>query len=309
MRDVVVEVSARKVRVPFECPCCANARPESELAANHTRTTGTRVVRETTRGFTFPYCVKCVNHVELWESAHTIMFGFVLSGVLLGVIAWIAVSFLAGCLLFLLALVFGFGFATRRRSLAKASCLAICVNPSAAIRYLGWSGSVSSFSCSSPEYAARFAHINARSLINVDAQLRRLLETVKLEESTDTPKAEASRPGLVAAKAAAGALPARDLVLEWVSRIEGYKGPVARRSALERALTEVTNPEQQRQLMQAASRIEVAAVLDKVDSLASVEAKKRNLQNAIDSIHADNVPDELQANELQILEARLRSLG
>lgn len=100
-----------------------------------------------------------------------------------------------------------------------------------------------------------------------------------------------------------------DPVLDWIARIEGYKGPVARRNALERALQEIHDPAAKQRLVLAASRIEVAAVLDKVDALASAAAKKRHLKKAIDDIRNDNISDELQAAELQQLEERLRSLG
>jgi ABC-type Zn2+ transport system substrate-binding protein/surface adhesin len=58
-----------------------------------------------------------------------------------------------------------------------------------------------------------------------------------------------------------------------------------------------------------ASRIEVTAVLNKVDSLASVAAKQRHLQKAIADLRSDKIPDDLQADQLRLLEARLKELG
>lgn len=49
---VIVEVSARKISVPFQCPCCGNERPDGDFVASYTRRTGKRVIHETTRGFT-----------------------------------------------------------------------------------------------------------------------------------------------------------------------------------------------------------------------------------------------------------------
>jgi hypothetical protein len=52
-------------------------------------------------------------------------------------------------------------------------------------------------------------------------------------------------------------------VLDWIARIEGYKGTEARRNALVRALEEISDPEERRRLQIAASRIETAAVLER----------------------------------------------
>lgn len=58
----------------------------------------------------------------------------------------------------------------------------------------------------------------------------------------------------------------------------------------------------------AAGRIEVAAVLDKVDGLKGVAAKKRHLEGAIATLRTDDVPDELQQEELRVLRQRLDEL-
>ena len=59
----------------------------------------------------------------------------------------------------------------------------------------------------------------------------------------------------------------------------------------------------------AASRIETAAVLEKVDGLATDAAKRRHLEKAIATLRSDNIPDELQADQLRELEERLWDLG
>lgn len=192
--------------------------------------------------------------------------------------------------------------AAQRRAQAKASCGPACVIASPAVNYLGWSGSVSTFEFAAMMYAGRFAQRNARNLINVSAELRHILDDPAL-----APPAVYVAPQIrVVRDEQRGS--ARDPVLEWIARIEGYKGPVARRNALERALAEINDSRAREQLVLAASKIEVAAVLDKVDTLASPAAKKRHLQKTIADIRADNIPDELQAAELQQLEERLRSL-
>jgi hypothetical protein len=149
----------------------------------------------------------------------------------------------------------------------------------------------------------KFAHDNARNLINVSPELRRLLQ----QPPPDPPRAIAAPPRPTPERVDSAS--SRDPLLEWIARIEGYKGPVARRNALERALAEIQDPRGRAQLVLAASRIEVAAVLDKVDGLSSSAAKRRHLQQAITALRSDNIPDELQAEELRQLEERLRSLG
>jgi uncharacterized SAM-binding protein YcdF (DUF218 family) len=306
---VIVEVSARKISVPFECPCCGNEQPEGEFLATYTRTTGKRVVRETTRGFSFPCCTRCLAHVEMWQSADAITTGFVIGGIVFALIVGFAAGGIAGIVVFGLALVVGRVLASKRRQQAKASCGPGCVAPNSSIAYLGWSGSVSSFSFASAIYAGRFAQRNARALVNVNAELRQVLEHPALAAP---PVARLMAPDPVLVPTASRSMsrqPGGDPVLDWIARIEGYKGPVARRNALERALQEVHDPDGKRRIVLAASRIEVGAVLDKVDSLASAAAKRRHLKKAIDDIRADNISDELQAAELQQLEDRLRSLG
>jgi hypothetical protein len=245
----------------------------------------------------------------MWQSADAITMGFVIGGIVLAVMVGFAAGGVAGIVVFALALVVGLVLASKRRQQAKASCGPSCVTPTTSISYLGWSGSVSSFSFASAIYAGRFAQRNAHNLINVNAELRRVLEHPALAAPPVAAPLMAPAPAVPTAPRSVSTPASGDPVLDWIARIEGYKGPVARRNALERALQEIHDPDAKRRLVLAASRIEVAAVLDKVDGLASAAAKKRHLKKAIDEISSDNIPDELQAEELQQLEERLRSLG
>jgi len=300
---VIVEVSARKFSVPFECACCSGGEPEGEMTASFTRRTGKRVIRETTRGLNFPYCHRCLAHVKLWRSAEGIKTGILVAGAIGGILIGVPTGGVPGLVVFLLSIPLALVFASKRRKEALASCNPTCATPDTAVSHLGWSGSVVTFSFAAPSYAVRFAQGNSRNLINVSPELRRVLQ----QSSSSPPRAIAPPPS--AAPQLAGPRSAQDQVLEWVARIEGYKGPVARRNALERALAEIEDPGARTQLILAASRIEVASVLDKVDSLTSTAARKRHLQKAIADIRSDNIPDELQAEELRQLEDRLRSLG
>jgi hypothetical protein len=300
---VIVEVSANKISVPFQCPCCGNDGPDGEFVASYTRSTGKRVVHHTTRGLSFPYCTPCLAHVQIWESADAITMGVIITGIIVAIIVGVSAGGTAGFVVFGISIPVALVLAARRRNQARARCGPGCAVPGVAVSYLGWSGSVKTFSFGAAVYAGRFAQRNARNLVNVSADLRRVLEHPALA----TPAVE--EPPLVPAQRTVAAPSSAAPVLDWIARIESYKGPVARRNALERALQETQDLHGRQQLVIAASRIEVAAVLDKVDSLASSAAQKRHLEKAIADVRADNIPDELQAAELQQLEERLRSLG
>jgi hypothetical protein len=300
--SVVVEVSARKFTVPHECACCG-AVPQVHLAASHTRRTGKRVIRETTRGLNFPYCTGCDAHIAKWDAASALL-GIL---VVLSALVAIGVGFGAGAAfgfgLFGALFILSFVISMRAQSNARALCAQACATPGAAVTYLEWSGSVSSFAFASQVFALKFAQANAKNLINVSMELHRLLE-----ERSATTNGSFNAQSQPEPQRTAPVPASDDLVLEWISRIENYKGAEARRNALQRALAEVTDVNGRRALVLAASRIEVAAVLDKVEALASAPAKKRHLQKAIADIRADNIPDELQAEELRQLDARLREL-
>lgn len=98
------------------------------------------------------------------------------------------------------------------------------------------------------------------------------------------------------------------LVASTLERLEAAKGPAARRNALTAALAELPQGPERHQLMLEASRIEVEAVLTKVDSLKTPSAKRRHLEAAIAKLKADELPDELQGEELRWLEAALAEL-
>lgn len=297
--SVVVEVSAHTFAVPRECACCG-AAAEVHIAASYTRVRGKRVIHETTRSVSFPYCRRCESHIARWRAAGRIPGALVALGLFVGVfVSWamFAAMALGGLALFLWQ---------RRR--ARAMCAPSCACPHVPVMNLGWSGTVTSFYFESDGYAVRFAEANARKLINVSMRLQRLLD----ERASRMP-AEVTPPRALPVRVRATPPPLpkvpADPVLEWIARIEGFKGAEARRNALKRALDEIRQPAARRELILAVTRIEVTAVLDKVDGLASQAAKRRHLEKVIADIKADEVPDELQADELEQLEQRLTELG
>jgi len=303
--SVVVEVSARTFTVPQYCACCG-ATPEAQMDAAHTRTTGVRVIREHTRSLAFPYCSRCLGHATDWSSAADVPLLIFWIGVALGVCMGIAMSnAIVALIVGLVSLVISVAVYISRRDQALAQCELSCAAVGPAVKHLGWSGSISSFAFASPPYAIRFADGNVRKLVNVSMELRRFLEqgvaVPQIEAQVAQPEVGPPRMPPPAA--------IDELALSWIARIESYKGAEARRHALARALDEVTEPRARWKLMSAASRIELTAVLDKVDSLATVAAKRRHLQKAITDMRSDVIPDELQAGQLQELERRLRELG
>ena len=89
--------------------------------------------------------------------------------------------------------------------------------------------------------------------------------------------------------------------MQWIAKIEGFKGPAARRTALSSALQAIQQHHLREQLFLEASRIEVDAALSKADALKTPAAKRRRLQAALDELLWDPVPDELQAKQLEWL--------
>jgi hypothetical protein len=305
MAWTVIEVSARAFHVPMECSCCGGGA-ETQRSASYTRTTGKRVIRQTTRGMSFPYCHRCSAHVDKWESAGGVEVLVFVIGLVASFSAGFAADGTTGFLLFLITCVLTWVAGATVKKKALAQCHPGCASPQAAVEFLGWSGAINTFRFSSSTYAIKFGQGNAKKLINVSPALAQLLQQSPAPQVAvaRTPVARSARPS------SSGVAPqvSRVSVTDWIDRIEGYKGSLARRNALERALEEVRDPRDRHQLLLAASKIEVRAVLDRVDSLKSIAAKRRYLQQAIEQLRLDNVPDELQAAELQILEQRLHSL-
>jgi hypothetical protein len=210
----------------------------------------------------------------------------------------LATRLVIGAIAFAAAALLAWSFGAARRSAARAALGPSCASPDRALAYLGWSGTTSAFSFESPTYAARFAEQNEKHLIQIDAQLRKLLEGHRI-----------ARLAVPTPAAAHLVVPPPASVHEWISRIERSRSTVERRNTLRRALDAAHEEADRAQLLEAASRIELAPILGRIDGLASPGARKHQLQRAIEEIRADNIPEELQAAEVQQLESRLRDLG
>lgn len=288
MAVVIVELAARKFALPFECPCCG-APPDTELRVT---------AKATGQGLEFPYCARCVTHAEKWDASGVASAGVMVLAIVAAVVAAIKLSVLLAIGIFVVAASLAWILRSARRAAAKAGCGESCATPGHAVTYVGWSGSTSSFSFASPTFAARFAEANPSLLANATPQLRKLLDGYrKARLAVPTPAV------------AAGVAPPPLTAREWLARIEATTGTVARRVALQRALEMIEEPQPRRELIQTVARIELAPLLDKLHRQSSPAAQRTLLATAIEQIRADNISDELQAAELEKLEARLAELG
>jgi len=175
MSGVSVEVSSRKVTVPYLCPCCCGVA-DTALAVSFTRITGVRLIRETTRELDFPYCSRCVRHsswaVAAWRAAGAAM----ACGAIIAIVLGVAASAIAGVgtAVFAAGLSVLVGLSLRAR--ARTACSPTCAGVGPAVTYHGWADNVQRFSFVSRRYAAEFAAQNERSLVNVTPQLYQLIE-------------------------------------------------------------------------------------------------------------------------------------
>jgi hypothetical protein len=299
---VIVQLSGQKFTVSLTCACC-HGDSNTEVYFSHTRTSGKRVVRETTKGFSFPYCTGCDAHSKMWEGAGALAVVSTLIGALLGVIVGIASNAPAGFAVFALTLPIAIIIKGNREKHAQGLCKPSCVVPGYAVKFLGWEGTAMTFNFSSIQFATEFAAANQRKLINTNHTLQSMIQQYQTAATSGgAAKTPTSSPPLAdLAKTGKANLPA----ISWLEKIESVKGAVTRKKAVENALLEITEPTARRDFLCAVSRIETAAVLDKVDTLTSNAAKKRHLENAIRDIEADSLPDELQAEELRQLREQL----
>lgn len=294
MPGVTVAVSARKFAVPFECPCCG-ATPDADLAIPYTSAKATPAASDTAKWLEFPYCRRCVTHAAHWESADRTSGRVLGVGVLAAIAVGIAVSWLAGSLVFLGAITLALFLVLAGRGRARAGCGPACAFPGKAVAYYGWSGNASTFAFESPTYAARFAEQNTGKLVDVTPQLRALLEGYKVARlAVPTPAA----PSLV--------VPPPLELRDWIARIESEGSGSGRRNMLKRALDTIHDPADRKRLVEIASAIEVAVIMEPIERLPSPAAKRRKLQDAIEHVRGDNLPEELQEAALRQLEAKSR---
>jgi hypothetical protein len=202
MSALTVEVSARKLTVPYFCPCCFGVA-DTALAVSFTRVTGERFVRETTRELDFPYCSRCVLHAKKWSAAWRAAAAVMAIGAIAGVAAWIGIGAAIGVGVAAAASALALLVGVTLRARARASCCPSCAGPGPAVTYHGWVDNVQKFSFASRRYAAAFAEQNEHTLVNVTPHLYQLLEQGRV--SAPPPRPAPARSAMLPASASASA--------------------------------------------------------------------------------------------------------
>jgi len=285
----IVEVASRRFAVPFQCPCCG-AAPDAELAIPVTRTKGRTLAEDSAQRLDFPYCRRCLAHVESFQGAGVVSAGITLVGILAGVAVAVFVHVIAGLLMLLAALGVAYGLLMNRRSQAAAQCSPACPSADTAVTYFGWSGSSSTFAFRSPTYTARFAEDNTVKLVHASSGLRRLLEGHRVARlAVPTP-------------AASMVVPPPRTGAEWLSRIEMAPTRSARHHDLLNALEMIQDATERKDLLRAATRAELATLRIRLEKL-NATARITCLEQAIRAVAVDNVQPELQRAILAELEA------
>lgn len=323
-----VTLSAQKVAMPEFCGCCGGP-PDVRTEVTASRTTGKRVVKTTTSTLSFPYCQRCMAHVEA-DPGDLGPYTFALTVFTLGL--W---------LVFLLP----YRWWARDRARAMMSPTCACLGP--AIGHSGWKGTVHTFHFESRPFALEFMRANRAKLVNPDYNALRELDAAPAARMSAPPMyappqsmAMPMPPQPVPAQPmhpqpmypqpmyapqpmpmpgqpvfGPGSFPPgpspsndEDLFVKLVADVEKARGPASRKAALDRGLGLLQQQHLRERLLMESARIEVRAVLDKVDGLKTPAAKRRHLTEALTALRADPVPDHLQAREIAVLEGALREL-
>lgn len=282
-----VDLAGQTLSFPAQCCCCGNY-PDSTYAASASKSRGKRKVTTTTREWQVPICSACERHVAALGAAWLYLLGLWLAGALLG-----GLGFLPG---FWLAMLAGLAAFLYKRHLARRACSPTCAGAGAPIDYLGLQGSPHQFGVRSPAYARALLAANGRRVRNLTHESRRAFREGKSAEV------------LAGHEAAADSHSLEGFLAEWLPKIEAQRGPAGQRAVLAKALAAVPYAVVRERLMLEASRIEVTAVLDKVDGLKTTAAKRRHLTAALEELRADAVPDDLQDQQIRWLEEALGAL-
>jgi hypothetical protein len=286
---VSVEICSRTFSYPTECPCCG-ADPDAELPIALRASSRTLSEHSATR-ILFPYCSQCVEHVATWEAGSSTMAVVVLLGVFGGGVLAMSGSALHGGVVCGAALLVAVMITSIIRSRARAMCSSSCAHAGQSVIYYGWSGSTSTFAFASPTYTARFGEHNAADLVSVDDKLQKLLDAHEVARRQVTTSASPTRT-----------VPLPFEPLAWLESVERQPSTVARRMVLTRALQVIQAASDREMLAEAVARAELAHVFERLANLPPY-AKQRELRRVRAEIRADNLPDELRAVELRMLDA------
>jgi hypothetical protein len=289
-----IALSGQTFTFPNNCVCCGGPA-NTVLHVQASKSQGKRVIRTTTRGWDFPYCSLCSQHLQSWKSASgyawLTFFCTGIGGYFLVSVDWVAVVVAASAAL---ALILFWVLRSRARKHCSTTC--VCAGPAA--YYLGWHGTQHEFEIVAHSYAVTLAASNERKLINVSPELHALLRTRSLLPPVIVPPALPAHPAQMD----------DELIVKCLAKLESAKGPATRRNILRAALPSLSSDAARQHLLLEASRIEVDAVLGKVDTLKTTSSKRRALTTAIEEIKSDAIADELQRTQLRLLGEALAEL-
>ena len=182
------DLSGHKFTFPRQCACCG-AMPETTLTASASRSKGKRVVHTTTKSWDFPYCTKCVLHVNAARLAVSVTVLIVIASFILAVYLWSSSDeSLFGTLTAILGAGVSIGVYQNLMARAKAMCTPSCVCCKVSVGYLGWQGSCHMFEVTSSKFAVAFMVANQSKLVNVRPETWRWLESNGLGSSKDQPQ-------------------------------------------------------------------------------------------------------------------------
>jgi ribosomal protein L28 len=166
-----VDVSGHLFSFPRACACCG-AVPDSTLTVSASRSRGSRVVRTEGRSWDFPYCTRCIKHVQRAGTMRMLVRQFIALSVLLGVIVGFSESAYLGFGIGILCVVATVAVGFKLHNLARGPG---CVDADSSIAYLGWSGTLHQFEIASRRFAFDFMVANRRKLVNLSAEAISLL--------------------------------------------------------------------------------------------------------------------------------------
>jgi|SRR5579884_732051 len=170
-----VDISGHKFVFPHQCACCS-AMPQTTLTASASKSTGKRVIHTTSKSWDFPYCIHCVNHVRVANTATvtttcTIVVTLIAASYLffLGALAF-------GLILGIAGIVGGIFTYNLLMTEAKKMCGPNCTCVQSAVRYIGWYGSCHMFEIASSGYALAFMVANRNKLVNLRPEVLQWLQ-------------------------------------------------------------------------------------------------------------------------------------
>lgn len=156
-----VAVSARIIKVPSKCCCCATSNHSGTYQATATRTTGKRVVRTQEKTLDLPICEDCnkwIGFVYLSRRFFALSILAILLTWFLGADSYYFVYSMAGSML--LAIL---GLFFRKKGLDVKRDMAVSSTP---VIYHRWDGSIQYLSIANRDFYNAFCDINANKLVS-----------------------------------------------------------------------------------------------------------------------------------------------